>query len=557
LHRPLRDRAVLRLRHHAVSTLLESRGFESLRERFRALGDLERILSRIALRSARPRDLSTLRDGLAMLPGLREVLSPLDSPRLQALAGALGEHDAQAHLLASAIVPHPPVLARDGGVIADGYDASLDELRMLSTHADQFLLDLEARERAASGIATLKVGYNRVHGYYIEISKGQSDKAPVHYTRRQTLTGAERYITEELKAFEDKVLSARERSLAREKLLYDGLLDALNEHLEPLKRCAAALSELDVLACFAERAQALDWSQPELSDGPGLHIERGRHPVVEAVRDEPFEPNDLILDCPAAGDAGRAGVRMLVITGPNMGGKSTYMRQNALIVLLAHIGSFVPASRAVIGPIDRILTRIGAGDDLARGQSTFMVEMSETSYILHHATAESLVLMDEIGRGTSTYDGLALADACARHLASANRSYTLFATHYFELTALATPGSGIANVHLDAVEHGDALVFMHAVKDGPADRSFGLQVAALAGLPKTVVRQARARLAELEQQGRDAPSTPMTAQALDAPQQIGLFAASSAALESLAAIEPDELTPRQALEALYRLKSLA
>ena len=557
LHRPLRDRAILRLRHHAVATLFDSRAFESLRERFRALGDLERILSRVALRSARPRDLSTLRDGLGLLPALRDLLAQLDSPRLQQLAGELGEHDAQAHLLASAIVAHPPVLARDGGVFAEGYDATLDELRTLSTNADQFLVDLEARERAASGIPTLKVGYNRVHGYYIEISKGQSDKAPVHYSRRQTLTGAERYITEELKAFEDKVLSARERALAREKLLYDGLIDALNESLGSLKRCAAALSELDVLACFAERAQALDWSQPDLSDGPGLHIERGRHPVVEAVRDEPFEPNDLILDCPAAGDEGRAGVRMLVITGPNMGGKSTYMRQNALIVLLAHIGSFVPAARAVIGPIDRILTRIGAGDDLARGQSTFMVEMSETSYILHHATAESLVLMDEIGRGTSTYDGLALADACARHLASANRSYTLFATHYFELTALATPGSGIANVHLDAVEHGDALVFMHAVKDGPADRSFGLQVAALAGLPKSVVRQARARLAELEQQGRDAPSTPMTAQALDTPQQIGLFATSSAALEALAAIEPDELTPRLALEALYRLKSLA
>ena len=557
LHRPLRERSTVRRRHHAVAMLLDSRAFESLREQFRALGDLERILSRVALRSARPRDLSTLRDGLALLPALRALLAPLDSPRLHALADELGEHDAPAHLLASAIVAQPPVLARDGGVFADGYDATLDELRMLSTNADQFLVDLEARERAASGIATLKVGYNRVHGYYIEISKGQSDKAPVHYTRRQTLTGAERYITEELKAFEDKVLFARERSLAREKLLYDGLLDALNEDLESLKRCASALSELDVLACFAERAQALDWSQPELSDGAGLHISRGRHPVVEAVRDEPFEPNDLVLDCPAAGNEGRAGVRMLVITGPNMGGKSTYMRQNALIVLLAHIGSFVPAARAVIGPIDRILTRIGAGDDLARGQSTFMVEMSETSYILHHATAESLVLMDEIGRGTSTYDGLALADACARHLASANRSYTLFATHYFELTALATAGSGIANVHLDAVEHGDALVFMHAVKDGPADRSFGLQVAALAGLPKIVVRQARARLAELEQQGRDAPSTPMTAAALDMPQQIGLFAPSSAALESLAAIEPDELTPRQALEALYRLKALA
>jgi DNA mismatch repair protein MutS len=552
LHRPLRDRPTLRLRHHAVATLIEQRAVDALRERFRALGDMERILSRVALRSARPRDLSTLRDGLALLPALRALLAPLDSPRLQALAVELGEHDGTTALLASAIAPHPPVLARDGGVFADGHDAELDELRRLSTNADQFLVELEARERESSGIANLKVGYNRVHGYFIEISKGQSDRAPLHYTRRQTLTGAERYITDELKTFEDKVLSARERALAREKALYESLLDALNERLEPLKRCAMALSELDVLACFAERAQALDWSPPELAETAGLSIEGGRHPVVEAVRDDPFEPNDLQLDC--APD--RPGIRMLVITGPNMGGKSTYMRQNALIVLLAHIGSFVPARRAVIGPIDRILTRIGAGDDLARGQSTFMVEMSETSYILHHATSESLVLMDEIGRGTSTYDGLALADACARHLASVNRSYTLFATHYFELTALAQPGSGIANVHLDAVEHGDALVFMHAVKDGPANRSFGLQVAALAGLPKTVVRQARARLAELEQQGRDAPSTPMTAQALDAPQQIGLFSPSSAVLEALATLEPDELTPKQALEALYRLKSL-
>jgi DNA mismatch repair protein MutS len=550
LHRPLRDRATLRLRHHAVATLLEARAFDGLRERFRAIGDMERILSRVALRSARPRDLSTLRDGLALLPAFRSLLAPLDSPLLQSLATELGEHDGVAKLLASAIAAQPPVLARDGGVFAEGHDAELDELRRLSTNADQFLVELETRERAASGIASLKVGYNRVHGYFIEISKGHADRAPVHYTRRQTLTGAERYITEELKAFEDKVLSARERALAREKGLYEELLDRLNEQLEPLRHCASALSELDVLACFAERAQALDWTQPELADSPGLRIERGRHPVIEAVRDEPFAPNDLVLDClPERGD-----VRMLVITGPNMGGKSTYMRQNALIVLLAHIGSFVPAARASIGPIDRILTRIGAGDDLARGQSTFMVEMSETSYILHHATSESLVLMDEIGRGTSTYDGLALADACARHLASVNRAYTLFATHYFELTALAEPGSGIANVHLDAVEHGDALVFMHAVKDGPANRSFGLQVAALAGLPKSVVRQARARLAELEQQGRDAPSTPMTALALDAPQQIGLFAPSSAVLDALAALEPDELTPKQALEALYRLK---
>lgn len=547
LHRPLRDRSVLRHRQQAVATLIESRCGDTLRESFRALGDLERILSRIALRSARPRDLSTLRDGLNMLPDVRTLLAPLDSPCLAELAAELGEHDDHAHLLKSAIVPQPPVLARDGGIFAEGYDAELDELRTLSTNADQFLIDLEAREKAATGIATLKVGYNRVHGYYIEISKGQSDKAPTHYTRRQTLTGAERYITEELKQFEDKVLSARERSLARERLLYEQLLDALNERLQPLKRCAAALAELDVLACFAERAQSLDWSQPQLVDEPGIRIERGRHPVVEAVRNDPFEPNDLVLDDSR---------RMLVITGPNMGGKSTYMRQNALIVLLAHIGSFVPASRAVIGPIDRILTRIGAGDDLARGQSTFMVEMSETSYILHHATSQSLVLMDEIGRGTSTYDGLALADACARHLAHHNRAYTLFATHYFELTRLAEPGSGIANVHLDAVEHGDQLVFMHAVKDGPADRSFGLQVAALAGLPKAVVQQARGRLAELEQQSRDAPTPSLAPVALDAPQQFGLFAPSSAALDALASIDPDDLTPKQALEALYRLKAL-
>jgi DNA mismatch repair protein MutS len=547
LHRPLRDQQLLRERHDAVQTLLDSRVDVSLREAFRRVGDLERILTRIALRSARPRDLSTLRDGLAALPELRGLLEASDSPRLVALVQELGSHGDSATLLREAIVDHPPVLQRDGGVIADGFDVELDELRRLSTHADQFLVDLETRERAASGIATLKVGYNRVHGYYIEISKGQAERAPTHYTRRQTLTGAERYITEELKAFEDKVLSARERSLTRERALYEFVLDALNEKLEPLKRCASALSELDVLAAFSERAQALDWSRPLLTDAPGLHIERGRHPVVEAVRNEPFEPNDLHLDEQR---------RMLVITGPNMGGKSTYMRQNALIVLLAHIGSFVPAARAQIGPIDRILTRIGAGDDLARGQSTFMVEMSETSYILHHASEHSLVLMDEIGRGTSTYDGLALAEACARHLAQSNRSYTLFATHYFELTALAEPGTGIANVHLDAVEHGDKLVFMHAVKDGPANRSFGLQVAALAGLPRSVVTQARKTLQELELRGAAHAAAELSPASLDSPQQMGLFSMPSAVIDALAGIDPDELTPKQALEALYRLKQL-
>jgi len=554
LHRPLRDHSVLSERHHAVATLIDQRACDDLREHFRAIGDLERILTRIALRSARPRDLSTLRDGLTRLPEIRALITPLDSPRLQALQQALGDHAAEAHLLTEAIIEQPPVLARDGGVFADGYDTSLDELRQLSHHADQFLIELETRERETSGIPTLKVGYNRVHGYYIEISKGQVHKAPTHYTRRQTLTQAERYITEELKTFEDKILSARERALARERHLYEHLLDTLNTRLEPLKHCANALSELDVLAAFAERAQALDWVCPQLRAAPGIRIERGRHPVVEAVRTEPFEPNDLIL----GDDDAHHARRMLIITGPNMGGKSTYMRQNALIVLLAHIGSFVPAARAEIGPIDRILTRIGAGDDLARGQSTFMVEMSETSDILHNATDQSLVLMDEIGRGTSTYDGLALAEASARHLAGHNRSYTLFATHYFELTALAAPGSGIANVHLDAVEHRgrdgeDTLVFMHAVKDGPANRSFGLQVAALAGLPKPVLQLARARLAELEQHSHEAPLSPA---ALEQPQQFTLFPPSTAAVDALAAIDPDELSPKQALEALYRVKAL-
>jgi DNA mismatch repair protein MutS len=548
LTRPLRSRELLRQRHQAIGTLIDSRRHEPLREQLRGIGDLERILARIALRSARPRDLSTLRDGLAAAPALREQIASLDSPLLHALVERIGDHAETAALLARAIVAQPPVLQRDGGVVADGYDAELDELRRLSTHADQYLVELEEREKAASGINTLKVGYNRVHGYYIEISKGQSDKAPTHYTRRQTTKNAERYITEELKTFEDKVLSAKERSLMRERALYEALLDTLTGKLEPLKAAATAMAELDVLSDLAERAEALDWSAPELSDEPGIAIERGRHPVVEKVRDEPFEPNDLVLD-----DARR----MLVITGPNMGGKSTYMRQNALIVLLAHIGSYVPASRTVIGPIDRIFTRIGAGDDLSRGQSTFMVEMSETANILHNATEHSLVLMDEVGRGTSTYDGLSLARAAAVHLARNSRAYTLFATHYFELTELASEFPSIANVHLDAVEYGEQLVFMHAVKDGPANRSFGLQVAALAGLPKSVIADAKRTLAELERGMHQHASTGKTV--TESSPQLGLFAASapSAVERALDAVDPDALTPREALEALYRLKSLA
>ena len=544
LHRPLRAREVLRQRHQAIGALIDQRRFPALRERLRAIGDLERILARVALRSARPRDLSTLRDGLAAAPGLRDALAGLDNPLLGALLARIGDHDESVRLLAAAIIAQPPVLLRDGGVIAPGHDAELDRLRLLSTDADRFLLDLELREKAASGIAALKVGYNRVHGYYIEIGKAQADRAPAHYTRRQTVKGAERYITAELKAFEDQVLSARERALMRERALYEDVLDALGARLAPLQDAAAAIAELDVLANLAERADALGWACPELVDAPGIRIERGRHPVVEQVREEPFEPNDLQLD-----DARR----MLVITGPNMGGKSTYMRQTALIVLLAHIGSYVPAQRSVLGPIDRIFTRIGAGDDLARGQSTFMVEMSETAAILHNATAHSLVLMDEIGRGTSTYDGLALARACAVRLATVNRAFTLFATHYFELTALAGEVPGIANVHLDAVEYGEQLVFMHAVKDGPASRSFGLAVAALAGLPRAVIADARNTLEALER----SPAHGLPPPAAASPQ-LGLFAPPppSALEQVLRALDPDALSPREALEALYRLRSL-
>jgi len=548
LNRPLRSRELLRQRHQAIGTLIDSRHHESLREQLRGIGDLERILARVALRSARPRDLSTLRDGLAAAPMLREQIAALDSPLLHTLVERIGNHAETVALLTRSIVAQPPVLQRDGGVVADGYDAELDELRRLSTHADQYLVELEEREKAASGISTLKVGYNRVHGYYIEITKAQSDKVPTHYTRRQTTKNAERYITEELKTFEDKVLSAKERSLMRERALYEALLDTLTEKLEPLKAAAAAMAELDVLATLAERAEALDWSAPQLTDEPGIAIERGRHPVVEKVRDEPFEPNDLKLD---------DNRRMLVITGPNMGGKSTYMRQNALIVLLAHIGSYVPARRAVIGPIDRVFTRIGAGDDLSRGQSTFMVEMSETANILHNATQHSLVLMDEVGRGTSTYDGLSLARAAAVHLARNSRAYTLFATHYFELTELASEFPTIANVHLDAVEYGEQLVFMHAVKDGPANRSFGLQVAALAGLPKSVIADAKRTLGELERGMHQHASAAKTV--TESSPQLGLFAAAapSAVEWALEAVDPDALTPREALEALYRLKALA
>ena len=542
LLRPIRDHAELGARFDAIEALLTDRGADALREALRAIADVERILARVALRSARPRDLVGLRDTLIALPSLSAVLMPVAGVRIAALRDRLGHHDAIATLLGASLADTPPMAVRDGGVFREGHDATLDELRRLSTNADGFLLDLEARERARTGIETLKVGYNRVHGFYIEIGKTHAAKVPADYTRRQTLTSYERYITEELKRFEDQVLSAKDRALAREKELYEGLLDRLLAELPALQAMAQALAELDVLANLAEAARRLDLARPRLDDAPGIEIRGGRHLVVERQSDQPFVPNDLRLDTDR---------RLLVITGPNMGGKSTYMRQAALIVLMAHAGSFVPASEARLGPVDRIFTRIGSRDDLASGQSTFMVEMTETANILHNATAQSLVLMDEIGRGTSTYDGLSLARACAEHLARVTRALTLFATHYFELTRLADSVPGVANVHLDAAEYGDRLVFLHAVKDGPANRSYGLQVAALAGVPAGVVAAARTYLAELERRPQPAAVTAP----IEPPPQMSLFEAPrSPALELLDSLDPDALSPREALDCLYRLK---
>jgi DNA mismatch repair protein MutS len=544
IQRPLRNPQVLRQRYHGIDALQTNQFFAPLQEILRGIGDIERILTRIALGSARPRDLTTLRACLQGLPEIQQHLADIDSPLIQALHVELGPFPEIQSLLEKAVVDQPPMLIRDGGVIADGYDPELDELRQLSQNADQFLIDLEQRERKRSGIATLKVSYNRVHGYYIEITKAQAGHIPEDYIRRQTLKNAERYITPELKSFEDKVLSARERSLAREKQLYEELLQELQIEHPALQACAHAIAELDVLCNLAERATRFDYNRPELVDEPGIHIEGGRHPVVEQVADHAFIANDTHLDDTR---------RILIITGPNMGGKSTYMRQTALITLMAYIGSYVPASKAVLGPIDRIFTRIGASDDLASGRSTFMVEMTETANILRNATENSLVLMDEIGRGTSTYDGLSLAWACAEHLATHLRAYTLFATHYFELTELESLHSEIRNIHLDAVEYEQSIVFLHAVQEGPADRSYGLHVAALAGLPPEVIENAHKLLEKLENK----PVPEFHAGGTETPQ-LTLFDAPTdhPAVEKLASINPDELSPRQALDILYTLKLL-
>ena len=559
LHHARRDRRVAQGRHAAIGALMASEASAPLAATLSSVPDIERITTRIALLSARPRDLAGLRDGLRQLPELCATLARCNAedqaPLLEKLQAALATPEACLDLLARAIAAEPAAMVRDGGVMAAGFDAELDELRSLSENAGQFLLDLEARERARTGIANLRVEYNKVHGFYIEVTHGQSAKVPDDYRRRQTLKNAERYITPELKAFEDKALSARERALAREKALYEALLQDLAPHIPTLQRIARAVAQADTLAALAGHAQRNNWCAPQLAAEPVLRIEQGRHPVVENTI-ERFIANDCALGPER---------KLLLITGPNMGGKSTYMRQVALITLLAYVGSYVPAASAVIGPVDRIFTRIGAADDLAGGRSTFMVEMTESAAILNGATENSLVLMDEVGRGTSTFDGLALAWAIARHLVETTRSFTLFATHYFELTQLPEAYPTAANVHLSAVEHKDSIVFLHAVQPGPASQSYGLQVAQLAGVPQAVIRAARRHLAELE------------AHSVTANGQFDLFSAGSmqiqeepapaadeqnagagqALLEALEVIDPDTLTPRAALETLYRLKEAA
>ncbi len=542
IQKPLRDQQRVRERHHAVASLLDNHEFETLSERLTECGDIERILARIALLSARPRDLSTLASTLQTLPALQQQLAQHDSPLLEELSASINTHPEVVALLDAAIIDEPPMLIRDGGVIKTGFDPELDELRALSANADQFLIDLESQEQQKTGINSLKVAYNRVHGFYIEVSKLQSTAVPAEYVRRQTLKAVERYITPELKAFEDKVLSARERALVREKYLYETLLKQLGEDLAALQQCAQSLAQLDVLTCFAIVAYKQEWSAPELTDVRLLEIEAGKHPVVEQSLDQAFIANDLHLD---------EGSSMLLITGPNMGGKSTYMRQTALIVILAYMGSYVPARKALLGPIDQVFTRIGASDDLSSGRSTFMVEMTEAANILNNASANSLVLMDEIGRGTSTFDGLALAWACADHLARISNAFTLFATHYFELTQLPEQYQNIRNVHLDAVEHGEDIIFMHSVKPGPANQSYGLQVARLAGIPAQAIQLARQKLRLLEQQSTQAQGDLFSE---PTPQE---DATPSALLTQLEAVDPDDLSPKQALELIYRLKSLA
>jgi DNA mismatch repair protein MutS len=540
LHHPLRDRELLKQRHEAVACL--EKHAAAMQSILRRVSDVERINARLALKSVRPRELSGLRDTLQLLPQVLDALPDL-SPLLKQTRSDLAVPRPCVELLCKALQPEPAARVQDGGVIADGYSADLDELRGLQSNAGDFLIALEVRERERTRIPNLRVAYNSVHGYYIEVTNSHAGKVPDDYRRRQTLKNAERYITPELKAFEDKALSARDRALALEKSLFEALLESLQPHVPDLQRIARALALADVLCSFCATAAKRNYSRPHFVEEQVLEIDGGRHPVVEA-QIENFIANDCRL-APVR--------RLLLITGPNMGGKSTYMRQVALITLMAHIGAYVPAKAARIGPVDQIFTRIGAADDLAGGRSTFMVEMTESASILHNATEKSLVLMDEVGRGTSTFDGLALAWAIARHLAEKNRSLSLFATHYFELTRLALEYKEVANVHLDAVEHKDSVVFLHAVEEGPASQSYGLQVAGLAGVPKAVVRQAKKYLQLLEESSITRGNT---ADLFAATQPVEAEPEADPLREAMAKLNPDELTPREALELLYRLKKL-
>lgn len=541
LHSPIRDKLILSQRQNSIEELQEH--YLTIQPILKQIGDIERILARLALRSARPRDFARLRDSYNSLPNLQQELNLLNDPYLQTIRQTIGCFDDIADLLNRAIIETPPMLIRDGGVIAQGYDQELDELRLLSAGATNYLEQLEIRERETLGIDTLKIGFNAVHGYYIQVSRGQSSLVPIHYTRRQTLKNAERYIIPELKEYEDKVLTSKGKALALEKALYDQLFDSLLPQLEKMQRSAEALAELDVLANLAERACVLNYIKPELTEEKGINIQNGRHLVVEQVLTEPFIANSLQLSQQR---------RMLIITGPNMGGKSTYMRQTALIALLTYMGSFVPATQAIIGPIDRIFTRIGASDDLASGRSTFMVEMTETANIMHNATEQSLVLMDEIGRGTSTYDGLSLAWACAENLANHIKAMTLFATHYFELTQLPNHINGIYNIHFDAIEHDNTIAFRHTVREGAANKSYGIAVAGLAGVPNTILKRAKQKLKELE-----SLSLQTSCSHVDSSQLTLITEHEPSEVEqALHDINPDSLTPKEALNIIYRLKGM-
>ncbi len=543
LLRPICDRYILKLRQSSIRQLIAHQQLELCQQHLRKLGDIERILTRIALRSARPRDFMQLRNMLSILPELHRIISSIKDDRLQQLDLNLGHFSKLFELLLKALVEHPPVLIRDGGIIAPGYNSELDELRDIHNSSNQFLIDLEQRERERTKIATLKVGYNKVHGYYIEFSRARNITLPIEYVRRQTLKNVERFITPELKRYEEQVLSANEHALALEKVLYDDLFDKVEPDLPMLVISAGALAELDVLNNLAERAETLDYVSPELTDNGSIIIESGRHPVVELSMDGQFYPNDLFMS---------AKRRMLVVTGPNMGGKSTYMRQTALIVLMAHIGSYVPASKALISSVDQIFTRIGASDDLAAGRSTFMVEMNEAANIMNNATDHSLVLMDEIGRGTSTFDGLALAWSCAEKLIGNIGAYTLFSSHYLELTQLAKDYDKAKNVHLNAVEHGDKIIFLHQVKDGAASHSYGIQVAQLAGMPADVIAASKDKLHYLESQQYNIANNTNK-------EQLEPSVKSEPALTVeiiIRRLDLDSLTPREALEQLYQLKEL-